>query len=430
MDLLIIAGLILLNGLFSMSEIAVVSSRKVRLQRFADEGKRSAAAALALHTAPANFLSTIQVGITLIGVLSGAVGERAFVAPLTVRLAEHAELAPYAKIIATTIVAAAITYFSVVVGELLPKRLGLLRPEGLAMFFAPLMRGLATAARPLVWVLSASSSFLLRMLRIPVSSEPPVTDEEIAVLMEQGAEAGVFHETEQEIVENVLRLDEQRVGAIMTPRKDLFSVDLEDGEDAIRQQLADSPHHRVIVCRGGLESVAGVVHVTDLLKAVLTGRPLSVEEFLRKPLMVPDSVTTTQILEHFRRDRTQFALVVDEYGVLQGIVTLTDVLSAIVGDVPEEGEALATDAVRRDDGSWLMDGELSIERFKDLLELDAIPEEEGDFHTLAGFVLSHMGRIPAVADRFEVAGLRFEVVDMDGNRIDKLIVSQVPPAAD
>ena len=169
-----------------------------------------------------------------------------------------------------------------------------------------------------------------------------MTDEEIAVLMEQGAEAGVFHETEQEIVENVLRLDEQRVGAIMTPRKDLFSVDLEDGEEAIRQQLADSPHHRVIVCRGGLESVVGVVHVTDLLKAVLTGQPLSVEAVLRQPLMVPDSVTTTQILEHFRRDRTQFALVVDEYGVLQGIVTLTDVLSAIVGDVPEEGEALAT----------------------------------------------------------------------------------------
>jgi putative hemolysin len=401
----------------------------VWLQRFADEGRRSAAAALALHTAPANPLSTIQVGITLIGVLSGAVGERAFVEPLTVRLAEHAALAPYAKIIATTIVAAAITYFAVVVGELVPKRLGLLRPEGLAMFFAPLMRGLATAARPLVWLLSASSGFLLRLLRIPVSTEPPVTDEEIAVLMEQGAEAGVFHETEQEIVENVLRLDEQRVGAIMTPRKDLFSVDLEDGEEAIRGQLAESPHHRVIVCRGGLESVVGVVHVTDLLKAVLTGKPLSVVAVLRQPLMVPDSVTTTQILEHFRRDRTQFALVVDEYGVLQGIVTLTDVLSAIVGDVPEEGEALVTDAVRRDDGSWLMDGELSIERFKDLLELDAIPEEEGDFHTLAGFVLNHMGRIPAVADRFEVAGLRFEVVDMDANRIDKLIVSQVPPAS-
>jgi len=427
-DLLIIAGLILLNGLFSMSEIAVVSSRKVRLQRFADEGRRSAAAALALHTAPANFLSTIQVGITLIGVLSGAVGERAFVEPLTVRLAEHAALAPYAKIIATTLVAAAITYFSVVVGELVPKHLGLLRPESLAMFIAPLMRGLATAARPLVWLLSASSGFLLRLLRIPVSTEPPVTDEEIAVLMEQGAEAGVFHETEQEIVENVLRLDEQRVGAIMTPRKDLFSVDLDDGEEAIRGQLAESPHHRVIVCRGGLESVVGVVHVTDLLKAVLTGQPLSVEAVLRKPLMVPDSVTTTQILEHFRRDRTQFALVVDEYGVLQGIVTLTDVLSSIVGDVPEEGEALATDAVKRDDGSWLMDGELSIERFMDLLELDAIPEEEGNFHTLAGFILHHMGRIPAVGDRFEVAGLRFEVVDMDGNRIDKLIVSQVPPA--
>lgn len=429
MEFLILAGLILLNGLFSISEIAVVSARKVRLQRFADEGKRSAAAALALHTAPATFLSTIQIGITLIGVLSGAVGERAFVEPLAERLGQSAALAPYAKGIAMTIVAGSITYFSVVVGELVPKRLGLLRPEGFAMALAPLLRSLATATRPLVWILSASSGFLLRLLRVPRSSEPPVTDEEIAVLMEQGSEAGVFHETEQEIVENVLRLDEQRVGAIMTPRKDLFYVDADAGEDALRRQLSEAPHHRVIVCRGGLESVLGVVHVTDLLKAGLTGQPLSLAERLRKPLMVPESVTTTQILEHFRRARTQFALVVDEYGALQGIVTLTDVLSAIVGDVPEEGEARATDAVRRDDGSWLMDGELSLERFKDLLELGAISEEEGGFHTLAGFVLHHMGRIPTVADHFEVAGLRFEVVDMDENRIDKLIVSRVPAAS-
>lgn len=426
MEFLILAGLILLNGLFSMSEIAVVSARKVRLQRFADEGRRSAAAALSLHTAPATFLSTVQVGITLIGVLSGAVGERAFVEPLAGRLAQSAALAPYAKGIAMTIVAGAITYFSVVVGELVPKRIGLLRPEGFAMAVAPLMNGLATLARPLVWVLTASSGFILRLFRISRSSEPPVTDEEIAVLMEQGSEAGVFHETEQEIVENVLRLDEQRIGAIMTPRKDLFYVDADEGEASLRQQLSETPHHRVIVCRGDLESVLGVVHVTDLLKAGLTGQPLSLAAMLRKPLMVPESVTTTQIMEHFRRARTQFALVVDEYGVLQGIVTLTDVLSAIVGDVPEEGEALVTDAVRRDDGSWLMDGELSIERFKDLLELDAIPEEEGRFHTLAGFVLHHLGRIPAVADHFDVAGLRFEVVDMDGNRIDKLIVSRLP----
>jgi putative hemolysin len=245
--------------------------------------------------------------------------------------------------------------------------------------------------------------------------------------MDQGTEAGVFHESEQEIVANVLRLDEQRIGAIMTPRKDLFFIDLESEEAAIRQQLAETPHHRVIVCRGGIEHVLGVVHVTDLLRPGLTCQPLSIEKILRQPLVVPESVTTTQIMEHFRRARTQFALVVDEYGGLQGIVTLTDVLSAIVGDIPEEGVAAPSDAVQRDDGSWLVDGDIGLDRFRDLVGIDQLPgEAEGDFHTLAGFVLHHLGRIPAAADRFEVAGLNFEVVDMDRNRIDKLIIARVP----
>jgi putative hemolysin len=191
--------------------------------------------------------------------------------------------------------------------------------------------------------------------------------------------------------------------------------------------LAETPHHRVIVCRGGIEHVLGVVHVTDLLRPGLTGQPLSIEQILRQPLVVPESVTTTQIMEHFRRARTQFALVVDEYGGLQGIVTLTDVLSAIVGDIPEEGVAATSDAVQRSDGSWLVDGEIGLERFRDLVGADRLPgEEEGDFHTLAGFVLNHLGRIPAAADRFDVAGLSFEVVDMDRNRIDKLIVARAP----
>jgi putative hemolysin len=423
MEFLILVGLILLNGLFSMSEIAVVSSRMARLQRLADEGRHGAARALTLHKSPAIFLSTIQVGITVVGVLTGVVGESAFVDPLAERIGRSAIFAPYAQSLALTLVVAAITYLTVVVGELVPKRLGLLRPESLALVVAPPMQGMAAVARPVVWLLSTSSDLLLRLLRVPRTTEPPVTDEEIEVLMEQGAEAGVFHESEQEIVSNVLRLDEQRIGAILTPRKDLFFVDLEDGEEPLRRQLAESPHHRVIVCRGGLENVVGVVHVTDLLKAGLTSQPLSIEQAMRKPLVVPESVTTTQILEHFRRARTQFALVVDEYGGLQGIVTLTDVLTAIVGDIPEEGVAPPTEAIPREDGSWLVDGEMGLDRFRDLVGIDRLPgEEEGDFHTLAGFVLHHLGRIPTEADRFEIAGVRFEIVDMDRNRIDKLIV--------
>jgi putative hemolysin len=429
MELTILIGLILLNGVFSMSEIAVVSSRAARLQRFADEGRHGAGRALALHKAPSTFLSTIQVGITSVGILSGVVGESAFVGPLAERIAHITAVGPYAEGIALAIVVVALTYVTVVVGELVPKRLGLLNPESLALVVAPPMHGLATLSRPLVWLFSTSSDLVLRLLRVRHHAEPSVTDEEIDVLMDQGTEAGVFHESEQEIVANVLRLDEQRIGAIMTPRKDLFFIDLENEEEAIRQQLAETPHHRVIVCRGGIEHVLGVVHVTDLLRPGLTGQPLSIEKILRQPLVVPESVTTTQIMEHFRRARTQFALVVDEYGGLQGIVTLTDVLSAIVGDIPEEGVAAPSDAVQRGDGSWLVDGEISLDRFRDLVGVDQLPgEEDGDFHTLAGFVLHHLGRIPAAADRFDVAGLSFEVVDMDRNRIDKLIVAHAPHA--
>ncbi len=427
MEFAILIGLIILNGLFSMSEIAVVSSRAARLQRLSDESRHGAGRALALHKAPATFLSTIQVGITSVGILSGVVGESAFVGPLAERIRLIPTFASYAEGIALTVVVVSLTYITVVVGELVPKRLGLLHPEELALVVAPPMHGLATLARPLVWLFSTSSDVVLRLLRVRHATESSVTDEEIDVLMEQGAEAGVFHESEQELVANVLRLDEQRIGAIMTPRKDLFAIDLEDGEAAVRQQLAEAPHHRVIVCRGGLETILGVVHVTDLLKPGLTGQPLSIEQFLRQPLVVPESVTTTQIMEHFRRARTQFALVVDEYGSLQGIVTLTDILSAIVGDIPEEGVAAPSDAVPRGDGSWLVDGEISLDRFRDLVGIEQLPgEEEGDFHTLAGFVLHHLGRIPAEADHFDVAGLRFEVVDMDRNRIDKLIVAHVP----
>ncbi len=430
MNLLIVLGLlILLNAVFAMSEIAVVSSRKARLQRLVDENRPGAEAALALHCAPSTFLSTIQVGITTVGVLAGALGEAALADPLAETLAQYPLIAPYARGIALTLVVMGITYVSVVVGELVPKRLGLLKPELIAAFIAQPMNLLSRVARPLVWLLSASSDLILHLLRLNTGEEPPVTDAEIEVLMEQGAEAGVFHESEQEIVSNVLRLDEQRVGAIMTPRKDIEFVDLDDPADSLRGQLANAQHHRVIACRGGLDQVVGVLLVSELLKPALEGRALALETVVRQPLYVPDSVTTTQLIEQFRKARSEYALIVDEYGALQGLVTLTDVLQSIVGEIPDEGEPEARDAVRREDGSWLIDGAVSLERFRDLLELDPLPgEDEGGFHTLAGFVLHTLGRIPKVAETFEAAGLRFEVIDMDGHRVDKLLVARLPDA--
>lgn len=431
MDIALLLFLILLNGILAMSEIAVISSRKARLQRLADDDSPGAQSALALNNDPSTFLSTVQVGITTVGILSGAIGETALADPLTLWLAGFALIEPYARSIAMTLVVVGLTYFSVVVGELVPKQLGLLAPEKTASLIAPPMNMLARIARPLVWLLSASSRFLLRMIGAKRQEESPVTDEEIRVLMEQGAEAGVFHESEQAIVSNVLRLDDQRIGAIMTHRNDIYVLDLDKPETEIRNRIAESPYTRVVVCRNGLDHIVGILRTADILKDALAGKPLAVEQSLRPPLYVPEGVTTTQLLENFRKSRQQCALIVDEYGELQGLVTLTDVLTSIVGELPSSDIHEEQDIVMRDDGSWLIDGSVPIERLKFVLEIENnLPgEDENAFNTLGGFVMHVLGNIPAVADHFEVSGCRFEVVDMDKNRVDKVLVGRCIPAA-
>lgn len=430
MDLLLIVLLILLNGVFAMSEMAVVSSRKARLQNLSDDGSLGAEAALKLHQEPSSFLSTIQVGITLVGILSGAIGEAALADPLSEWLGSFAFMEPYARGVALTITVVTLTYFSVVVGELVPKRLALLAPEGIASLMSRPMMILARITHPLVVVLSGSCSLILRLLGARRREEPPVTDDEIKVLMEQGAEAGVFHESEQEIVSNVLRLDEQRISAIMTPRRDMVVVDLEEDEASCWQTIVETPFSRLVVCRDGLEHVVGVLQKSDLLKAALPGGGVTVsdlEALLRPPLYVPESVTTQQLLESFRRARLQFALIVDEYGDVQGLVTLTDVLAAIVGElsVPEAPED--RDMLQREDGSWLVDGDVGIERLKSVLDIgDDLPgEEERSFNTIGGFIMHVLGRIPMATDHFVAAGWRFEVMDMDRNRVDKVLLARV-----
>lgn len=428
MDIVLILLLILLNGVFAMSEIAVVSSRKSRLQNLADDGSLGAEAALSLHHEPSSFLSTIQVGITLVGILSGAIGEAAVADPLAAWIARIPLFEPYARAVALTITVIGLTYFSVVVGELVPKRLALLAPEGIASLMARPMIILARVTHPLVVVLSGSCSMILRVLGARRKDEPPVTDDEIKVLMEQGAEAGVFHESEQEIVSNVLRLDEQRISAIMTPRRDMFVIDLDEDEAGVWQRIIETSFSRLVVCRGGLEQVLGVLQTGDLLKKALPGGHVTladIEALLRPPLYVPESVTTQQLLESFRRARLQFALIIDEYGDVQGLVTLTDVLAAIVGElsVPEAPED--RDMLQREDGSWLVDGDVGIERLKSVLDIgDDLPgEDEHSFNTLGGFIMHVLGRIPAPTDHFEAAGWRFEVMDMDRNRVDKVLLS-------
>jgi len=427
MDILLLLLLIVLNAVFAMSEMAVVSSRKARLQRMADDGFPGARSAMGLNEEPSGFLSTIQVGITTIGILSGVVGEGLLAAPVAAWLSQFSPIAPYAKGVSVALVVVVITYLSVVIGELVPKRLALLAPERIASVIARPMIWLSGVTRPLVIGLSSSSNLILRLFGARRNDEPPVTDDEIKVLMEQGAEAGVFHESEQAIVSNVLRLDEQRIGAIMTPRMDILAVDLDDEPESVRLQVADSAHSRIVVCRGGLERILGVLRVGDLLKPALQGQPLDVEKHVSPPLYVPETISTTQLLESFRRERVQLALVVDEYGDLQGLVSLTDVLTSIVGDLPERDDTSEDDVVRREDGSWLIDGSVGLERLKAVLELDELPdEEEHNFHTVGGFAMHSLGRIPSVADHFEAVGFRFEVVDMDRNRVDKMLVVRLP----
>ncbi|MCC6879847.1 MAG: HlyC/CorC family transporter [Rhodocyclaceae bacterium] len=427
MDIALLLFLILLNGFFSMSEMAVVSSRKARLQRLADSDSPGAQSALALHTEPSNFLSAIQVGITSVGILSGAIGETVLADPLAAWLAHIPPIAPYARGIALTIVVVGLTYFTVVIGELVPKRLALLAPEGIASLISRPMIWFAESVRPLVWLFTFSSGLLLRLTGARGKDEPPVTDEEINVLMEQGAEAGVFHESEQEIVSNVLRLDEQRIVAIMTHRNDIYHIDLAESEEEIRRRIAESPYTRIVVCRDGLEHIVGLLRSSDLLKPALEGAPLDVEAHLRPPLYVPEGVTTTRLLESFRKARAQCALIVDEYGELEGLVTLTDVLTAIVGELPSSDVAEEEDVVKREDGSWLMDGSVSVERFKSVLEVeDDLPDEE-EYNTLGGFVMHMLGHVPSTADHFEWGGWRVEVVDMDKKRVDKVLVARLPP---
>ena len=435
MDLGLIFLLVMLNGLFAFSEIAIVASRPARLQQLHETGHQGAAAALALHRDPSRFLSTVQVGITAVGVLSGALGESLVADPVSNWAAQYPAFAPKAATIGLLVAVALITYLSVVFGELVPKRLALVAPERIALAIARPMEWLSRLARPLVWVLSRSGDAVLALVPVRRDRGPPVTDEEIAVLMAQGAEAGIFHEAEQAMVSNVLRLDERRVTSIMTPRPELQSIDLDDSDEQIRDRLVQASRHRLLVCRGGPDNVIGTVETPVLLADLLANRPLDVAARTRMPLVVPESVTTTSLLASLRDQRAQHALVTDEYGDVQGLVTNSDLLAAIVGGVGiVEGEDAAS-IVRRDATSWLVDGSLAIEQLQDTLQLGPLPgQDTHEFTTVAGFVLHRMGRIPKAAEHFTWNDLRFEVVDMDGRRVDKVLVSRVgdgdrsPPA--
>jgi len=429
-EYLILLCLILVNGVFAMSEIAIVSSRRARLQQRADAGSGGARMALRLSQDPGNFLSTVQVGITTIGILSGAFGENAIAERLIAVFDQYPLLAPYSKGLATVAMVAIITYLSVVLGELVPKRFALQHPETIATLIATPMHWLSRLTYPLVRLFSLSSAVLLGLLGARGSNEPPVTEEEIKSMLKEGTEAGVFEHAEQAMVGNVFRLDDLRMTAIMTPRPDIAFLDLDDPPAVNREKLATGNYLTWPVCRDGLDQVVGVLDAKDLLRRVLSGAELDIEAALRPVLFVPESISPMQLIETFRRRRTTVALVVDEYGGVEGVVTLSDLLEAIVGDLPWETTGEDEDAaVRRDDGSWLLDAGLPLDRLQAIFPQAQAPDARAGYHTLGGLVMDRLGRIPSVGDRFDWGGLRFEVVDMDRRRVDRLLVAPLHGSA-
>jgi putative hemolysin len=431
MELFVLLFLFILNGTLAMSEMAVVSARKARLQQWADDGRPGARTALALANEPSHFLSTIQVGITVIGITSGVFGEATIAKGLAGWLAQWDTIAPFADALARAVVVLGITFASLIIGELVPKRLALVSPEAIASAMARPMRALAAVGYPLVRLLAAATEGIVRLLGMKASTEPPVTEEEINVLLKQGAEAGVFDEHEQLIVARLFRLDQLKVNRIMTTRTDIVFLDLEDPRALNVKRITESSHSRFPVVRGGLENIEGVVLTRLLLEDALAGKPVELASRLMKPLYVPETLSVMQLVESFKKHRQPFALVVNEYGELQGLVTMTDVLEALVGDIATVEEEPDRDMVRREDGSWLVDGGVSIERFKHVVGLsEPFPDEDtGSYHTLSGFAMTQLGRVPQVCDRFEYAGYTFEVMDMDRNRVDKLLVKPPIPGS-
>jgi putative hemolysin len=423
-ELVVILFLILANGLLSLSEMAVVASRRARLQRKADTGDKKAQQALALAQDPADFLSTVQIGITTIGVLAGVFGGKTIASSIQAWLNQFEVLAPYSNGISVAIVVLLITYFTLVFGELAPKRLALNNPERIARQIAQPMRGLARLFSPIVRLLSFSTNAVLRLLGVRPSSDPPVTEEELKVLMEQGTRAGVFEEAEQDMVEGVLELADRRVDALMTPRTEIVWLDLDDSLEENREKVVHSPHSRLPVAEGNLDNVLGIVHARDLLSRALNGEPLDLRVCLTHPLSLPESMHALETLELFRQSGTHLAMVIDEFGGLQGLITYYDILEAIVGDMPSLGEPSDPRMVKREDGSYLIDGKLPIDEFKDFFEIQALPEEDnGYYQTMGGFMMTHLGRIPKVTDHFEWGGMRYEIVDMDGLRVDKILLT-------
>ncbi|MBL8325470.1 MAG: HlyC/CorC family transporter [Rubrivivax sp.] len=430
METTLLVLLILLNGLFAMSEMALSASRKARLQVMVEADEHGAQAAMDLHENPTRFLSTVQIGITSIGVLNGIVGEAAFAQPLAGWLThEFGVGTQMAGWVATGLVVLLITVLTIIFGELVPKRLGQLYPERVARLVAPPMMALSAATRPLVSFLSLATEAVLRLFGIRSDAGRAVTQEEIAASLEEGVDAGVIEAQEHQMVRNVFRLDDRQIGSMMIPRAEIQWLELDDPLPVLLARATDSGHTRLPVCRGSLDDVVGVLGVHRLLGPLARGESPAISALVDAPVFVPETLSGMELLDHFRRSSAELVFVVDEYGAVQGVITERDLLEAITGEFATEAAEDAW-AVKRDQDSWLMDGLIPVPELKDRLDLKDLPEEDrGRYNTLAGMIMLLLGRLPRTTDTVHWGGWRFEVVDLDGKRVDKVLVQREAPAS-
>jgi putative hemolysin len=426
-EIIIILLLTCLNGFFALAEIAVVSSRKARLQQLAEQGSKGAAVALGLAEKPENFLSTIQLGITLIGIFAGAYGGVTLATKLSTVIEPY--LGPsYSSPVSFLLVVGSITVLSVIIGELLPKRIALLNPE---RFACALSQPVAIISKLLGFAITLISGFteaIVKRLNIPESDNQTVSQEEIAIMVEKGAEEGVIHQVEEEMVKKVLRLDKWSVNALMTPRPNVIWIDINSPTTESWETMVSSGRSHFPVCDGTVDNLLGVISLKELLKTVLAREQISFRDFIKKALIIPSGTSVLKVIEQLKSEGTHFAIIMDEHGSFDGIVTLHDILESLVGIVSSEEEGHQPEIITREDGSWLMDAGVHIDQVKDTLELRELPEEDRGFQTLRGFIMAHLGAIPREGERFTWQGFRFEIIDMDGHMIDKVLVQPVVKA--
>jgi len=418
----IILVLILLNGFFALAEMAIISARRVRLQHAAELGRAGAKTALELKRDSGRFLSTVQIGITVIGVLASVFGGATLADQIAMALKPYSEHAEGWSFLLVVVV---ISYLTLILGELVPKRVALRRPEAIARRMAPLLASLSRFVSPIAWFLSASSNLVLHLVPMRVAEPAPVTEEEIAIMLREAQTTGHVHAGETAIVQMALRLGDRRVGGVMTPRTQVEWLDLADSEEENWRKIRDSSYSRFPVFEGGFTQVAGTVQVKDLLNAEMNWQSFALKPLVRPPLYIPDTATALRALEVFRKSGESMLLVVDEFGDFQGVVTLHDILQSLVGDIAEPGEGPSPSVQKREDGSFLVDGMMPLDSVQDLTGLAHLAEEGTDYHTLGGFIMARMHRIPAIGNQVMVEGVRFEVVGMDGRRVDRVLI--VPP---